>query len=69
MAAVSVKRSIPIQIPRGEKQSELAEMGLVGKISINTAWNAREVQKKVSSVFANAFGIADGDLLSYQYLW
>ena len=60
---------MPIQIPRGEKRSERAEMGLVGKISINTAWSAREVQKEVSSVFGNAFGITDGDLLSYQYLW
>ena len=60
---------LPIQIPRGEKRSSLAEMGLVGKISLNAAWSAIEVEREVSSVVKNAFGISDDSLLTYQYLW
>ena len=60
--------STPVHIPRGEKRGELADMGLIGKISLNTAWNAREVEREVSSVFSSAFGLSDGELLSYKYL-
>ena len=53
--------------PKRQKRGELADMGLVGKISLNTAWNAREVAREVTSVFSSAFGLKDGELLSYKY--
>ena len=57
----------PSRYHEGRNEVSLQRWGcMVGKISINTAWSAREVQKEMSSVFANAFGITDGDLLSYQ---
>lgn len=59
---------LPIAIPRGERRSELAEMGLIGKISLNSSWSVKDVQSEVSSVFAGAFGIPEGELLPYVYL-
>lgn len=55
--------STPVHIPRGKKRGELADIGLIGKISLNTAWNAREVEREVSTVFSSAFGLRDGELL------
>ncbi|XP_046860328.1 uncharacterized protein LOC124453580 isoform X2 [Xenia sp. Carnegie-2017] len=57
-----------IPIPRGNKRAHLAEMGLIGKVSINSAWGAEEVAKEISSVFSRAFNLQPGEVLSYDYL-
>lgn len=59
---------VVIPIPRGEKRSKLAAMGLIGKIAIHSVWQSSQVQAEVSSVFASAFGLSQGDTLSYEYL-
>lgn len=43
-------------------------MGLIGKVSINSAWGAEEVAKEISSVFSRAFNLQPGEVLSYDYL-
>ena len=60
--------NVLISIPRGEKRSRLAEMGLVGKIALHSVWQAAQVEAEVSSVFASAFGLSRGELLPYVYL-
>lgn len=57
-----------IPIPRGEKRSKLAVMGLIGKIAIHWVWKSSQVQAEVSSIFASAFGLSQEDILSYEYL-
>ena len=57
-----------IPIPRGNKRAQLAEMGLIGKVSINTVWGAEEVAKEITSVFSGAFSLQPGDVLDYDYL-
>ena len=56
-----------IPIPRGENRARLADMGLIGKVSINSAWRA-EVAKEITSVFASAFNLQPGEILPYEYL-
>ena len=34
-----------IPIPRGGNRTRLADMGLIGKVSINSTWKAEEVAK------------------------
>ena len=60
--------NVLIPIPRGEKRSKLAEMGLIGKIALHSVWQAAQVEAEVSSVFASAFGLAQGEILPYVYL-
>ena len=57
-----------IPIPRGGKRAKLAEMGLIGKVSINSAWKANEVVKEISSVFSKAFCLGTGEVLPFDYL-
>ena len=57
-----------IPIPRGGKRAHLAEMGLIGKVSINSAWKAREVVWEISSVFSSAFNLPDGEVLLFDFL-
>ena len=57
-----------IPIPRGIKRAHLAEMGLTGKIPINSGWKAIEVLQEISSVFASAFNLRHGDILLFNYL-
>ena len=59
---------VVIPIPRGEKRSKLAAMGLIGKIAIHSVWQSSQVQAEVSSVFSSAFGLSQGDILSCEYL-
>ena len=59
---------VVIPIPRGEKRSKLAAMGLIGKIAIHSVWQSSQVQAEVSSVFSSVFGLSQGDILSYEYL-
>lgn len=60
--------SKPIPIPRGEKRAKLTEAGLTGKIALNSSWNAVEVQREVSSIFASSFFLQDSEILPYEYL-
>lgn len=60
--------NVLIPIPRGEKRSKLAEMGLIGKIALHSVWQAAQVEAEVSSVFASAFGLSQGEVLPYIYL-
>ena len=57
-----------IPIPRGEKRAQLAEMGLIGKIALQSVWQSSQVRAEVSSVFASAFGLSQGETLPYVYL-
>ena len=57
-----------IPIPRGAKRAELAELGLLGKISISAGWKALDVLKEVSSVFACAFNLKENEILLFDYL-
>ena len=57
-----------LPIPRGAKRAELAEKGLVGKVSINTAWNTEQVAREITSVFANMFDLTPGEILPFEYL-
>ena len=65
-AGPALTTSMPI--PRGEKRAQLAEIGLIGKVSINAAWKAGEVQREISSVFASAFALQSEDILPFEYL-
>ena len=45
-----------ILIPKGAKRTELARLGLVGKISLQSSMNSEEVKSEVRSVFKEAMG-------------
>lgn len=57
-----------IRIPRGGKRAQLAEMGLIGKVSINSAWKAGEVIREICSVFSKVFNLPEGEILSFDFL-
>jgi hypothetical protein len=57
-----------IPIPRGANRTQLADAGLVGKVSINSVWTAEEVARELTSVFATVFKLKAGDVLPYEYL-
>ena len=44
-----------LPIPKGDSRAKLAEMGLVGKISLESTWRADEVDNEIQSVFILAF--------------
>ena len=52
-------------IPRG---GQLTELGLIGKVSLNTAWNKSAVAKEISSIFRKAFKLGDNEEMPFQYL-
>ena len=56
-------------IPRGAKRTKLADMGLIGKVSIHTTWTADEVAREITSVFATSFNLQLGEILPFTYLW
>ena len=57
-----------IAIPHGETRARLTEAGLTGKIAISSTWNALEVQREISTMFASSFFFQDDELLPYGYL-
>lgn len=57
-----------LPIPRGEKRSKFAEMGLIGEVALHSVWQAAQVEAEISSVFASAFGLSQGEVLPYIYL-
>lgn len=61
-------KTADIPIPRGAKRAHLSEMGLIGKVSINSAWKAVDVIQEISSVFAGAFNLPAGENLSFDFL-
>lgn len=58
----------PIPIPRGENRVRLTEAGLIGKIAINSAWGASDVQCEISNLFGSSFGLLAGEVLPFKYL-
>ena len=57
-----------IPIPRGNSRGCLANMGLNGKISLNSAWVAKDVTREITSIFASVFDLLPGELLPFDYL-
>lgn len=55
-------------IPRGGRRAQLAELGLIGKVSLNTTWNKSAVAKEISSIFRKAFKLGDNEEMPFQYL-
>lgn len=55
-------------IPRGGRRAQLAELGLIGKVSLNTTWDKRAVAKEISSIFRKAFNLGDNEEMPFQYL-
>ena len=60
--------NVLLPIPCGDKRSKLAEKGLISKIALHSVWQAAQVEAEVSSVFASAFGLSQGEVLPYVYL-
>ena len=61
-------RTKSMPIPRGESRARLTEIGLTGKIAINSLWQEMEVRHEVSNLFASTFSLAEGEILPYVYL-
>lgn len=59
---------LEIPIPRGVKRAHLAEIGLIGKVSINATWTEEEVARELTSVFATSFNLESGEILPFDYL-
>ena len=57
-------------IPRGGRRgrAQLAELGLIGKVSLNTTWNKSAVAKETSSIFRKAFKLGDNKEMPFQDL-
>ena len=55
-------------IPRGGRRAELAELGVIGKVSLNTTWDKRAVAKEISSIFRKAFKLGGNEEMPFQYL-
>ena len=58
------KNSDIISTPKGESRANLAEMGLISKISLESTWSAVEVENEIKSVFMSAFNLRDDTLLT-----
>lgn len=57
-----------IAIPRGESRAALQEAGLVGKVSIDSTWNAHEISREITTLLGPSFGVVKEELLPYEYL-
>ena len=55
-------------IPRGGRRAQLEELGLIGKVSLNTTWNKSSVAKEISSTFRKVFKLGDNEEMLFQYL-
>lgn len=55
-------------IPRGGRRAQLAELGLISKVSLNTTWNKSTVAKEISSIFRKAFKLGGNEEMPFQYL-
>ena len=55
-----------IPIPRGLRQTQLADAGLVGKVSVDFSWTAEKVARELTSIFATVFKLEPGQLLPFE---
>ena len=55
-------------IPRGMRRAQLAELGLIGKVSLNNMWDKAAVASEISSIFRKAFHLEDEEEMPFQYL-
>lgn len=55
-------------VPKGSDRGDLAEMGLIGKVAIQSNWDENKVQEEISSVFREIFQLKNGELLPFNYL-
>ena len=44
-----------VSIPRGVQRAHLAELGLIGKVRLNTTWDKGTVTREISSIFRKAY--------------
>ena len=58
----------PVPIARGEQRAHLQEVGLVGKVCLNSTWKAHEVESEIGSLFAPSFGLYKDDPFPFVYL-
>lgn len=55
-------------IPQGGRRAQLAEIGVIGKVSLNTTWDKRTVAKEISSIFRETFKLGDNKEMPFQYI-
>lgn len=55
-------------IPRGTRRAQLAELGLMGKVSLNNTRDKAAVASEISSIFRIAFHLEDDEEMPFQYL-
>lgn len=55
-------------IPWGMRRAQLAELGLIGKVSLNNMWDKAAVASEISSIFRKAFHLEDNEEMPFQYL-
>lgn len=55
-------------IPRGKPRAQLAELGLIGKVSLNHTWDKAAVASEISSIFRKVFNLEDDEEMPFCYL-
>ena len=55
-------------IPRGTRRAQLADLGLIGRVSLNNVWDNAAVASEISRIFRKAFHLEDGEAMPFQYL-
>ena len=46
----------------------MAELGLIGKVSLNNTWDKAAVASEISSIFRKVFNLEDNEEMPFQYL-
>ena len=53
--------------PKGNDRGDLAERGLIGKVTISSNWSEDEVKEEITSVFKDVLKLEPSAQLSFTY--
>lgn len=60
--------AMTFRIPRGESRANLAQNGLIGKISFTSEWSEAQLQEEMTAIFRRTFALFVGQSFQFQYL-
>ena len=57
-----------ICIPRGDSRANLAQDGLIGKISFTSDWSEAQLREEMTAIFRRTFALSMGQSFQFEYL-
>lgn len=68
VVCLPLSSGLTVRIPRGVTRANLAQNGLIGKISFTSEWSVAQFREEITAIFRSTFGLSFGQSFPFEFL-